>query len=363
MNKIKISIYYHLVSAAFLFGLLSVGLFISCSKNPTSPEQDVNKLEYVTPEDVGYSSEKLDEAKQFAEQSGYAAMMALYDGKVFFSWGEITKNYKCHSIRKPFLNALYGIHVALGNINLDATLEELGIDDIPPSLTNDEKHAKIRDLLKSRSGVYHEAAAETQEMKQSRPERGSHPPGTFYYYNNWDFNALGTIFEQETETKIFEEFKKRIADPVGMEDFSIENCNYHYEQNLSMHPAYSFRMSTRDMARFGVLYQKNGMWNNSQIIPGEWIHESTTTFSTVDSTTGVGYGYMWMTIPEGSAFGELAGSSGYFHTGVGVHVVTILPEQKLVIVQRYDTDGVWIDPGGTGIELGRMIINARISSD
>ncbi len=48
------------------------------------------------------------------------------------------------------------------------------------------------------------------------------------YYNNWDFNALGTIFEQETGTKIFEEFKKQIADPVGMQDFSIDNCFYQY---------------------------------------------------------------------------------------------------------------------------------------
>ena len=38
----------------------------------------------------------------------------------------------------------------------------------------------------ARSGVYHEAAAESQSMKDARPDRGSHPPGTFYYYNNWD---------------------------------------------------------------------------------------------------------------------------------------------------------------------------------
>jgi len=124
-------------------------------------EKADNKLEYVAPEEVGYSSQKLDEARQFAEQSGYAAMMVLHDGKVFFSWGDVTRNFRCHSIRKPFLGALYGIHVALGNIDLDATLEELDIEDIPPALTVDEKQATVRDLLKSRSGVYHEAAAET----------------------------------------------------------------------------------------------------------------------------------------------------------------------------------------------------------
>ena len=39
-------------------------------------------------------------------------------------------------------------------------------------------------------------AAETPAMKAARPERGSHAPGTFWYYNNWDFNVLGTVFEK-----------------------------------------------------------------------------------------------------------------------------------------------------------------------
>lgn len=64
------------------------------------------------------------------------------------------------SIRKPFLGALYGIYVGKGVIDIGTTLEELNIDDIPPSLTSGEKQATIRDLLLSRSGVYYEAAGE-----------------------------------------------------------------------------------------------------------------------------------------------------------------------------------------------------------
>ena len=341
-------------------GLSLLLIFNSCSDNTVLPETDNNQLEYVTPEDVGYSSALLNDAKQFASQSGYSAVMALYDGKVFFSWGNITKNYLCHSIRKPFLCALFGIHIAQGHINPDATLEELGIDDIPPSLTNEEKQAIVRDLLKSRSGVYHKAAAETQLMKDLRPARGSHPHNTYFYYNNWDFNALGTIFEQQTGTKIFEEFKRKIADPIGMEDFKIEECYYQYEDSVSMHPAYSFRMSARDMARFGVLYQKNGNWKGTQIVPADWIRESTTSYSVLDSTAGIGYGYMWYVIPEGSAFKEMIGASGFYHTGLGVHIVLVLPALKLVLVERYDTDGAWSDPGDAGTQLGLMIINARI---
>ena len=57
-------------------------------------------------------------------------------------------------------------------------------------------------------------------MKKNRPARGSHAPGTFRYYNNWDFNVLGTIFEKRTGLKIGEAFYQRIAKPIGMQDFS-----------------------------------------------------------------------------------------------------------------------------------------------
>jgi len=345
-----------------LFITLTVlALFIGCSDNPGSVEVADNSLEYVTPEDVGYSSEALEEAEVLAEQGNYAAVMALHDGKVFFSYGDISKNYYCHSIRKPFLSALYGIHVEKGHIDLDATMEDLAIDDIPPSLTEAEKQATVRDLLKSRSGVYHPAAAEDPSMEAERPQRGSHPPGTFYHYNNWDFNALGTIFEQETGTKIFEEFENQIGDVIGMEDFSIDKCFYQLEPEKSMHPAYHFRMSARDMARFGVLYMNDGSWRGRRVIPSQWIEESTTGYSLMDSTFEVGYGYMWMTAPEGTPAAALFGAPCFFHTGAGVHLVVVWTELRLVVVIRLDTDGAWVDPGDDlQMELIRKIVNARL---
>lgn len=342
----------------------TIGLLIQgCTKNPVNGDDThLDDLPIVTPESVGWSTEKLNDAIALFDQSGYASVMALYDGKVFFSRGDTKRNFWCHSIRKPMLSSLYGIHVEKGNINLDYTLEDLDIDDIPPSLTAQEKLAKVEHLLKSRSGVYHEAAAEALEMAVLRPQRGSHLPDTYFYYNNWDFNVAGTIFEQETGTKIFEEFEKQIAMPIGMQDFDPENCYYQYEYDKSQHPAYHFRMSARDMARFGVLYQQNGIWKNTRIITEEWITESTTSYSITDSISGKGYGYMWNVMPEGSLIANTVGYTGYYHTGVGVHALIIIPDLKLVIVERFDTDGNWTDPGDIGFDIGVMIINARLAN-
>jgi hypothetical protein len=70
---------------------------------------------------------------------------------------------------------------------------------------------------------------------------------------------------------------------------------------------------------------------------------------------------MWRIIPEGSVFSELFG--GYriiYHTGLGgVQALVIIPDLNLVIVQRTDTDGYFEDKE-LGMELGMMIINARL---
>ena len=319
-------------------------------------------LEVVAPEKVGWSSVKLEEAKAFAEKINSAAVMVLYDGKVFISWGNVAKKYRIHSIRKPLLGALYGIYWGRGKIDLEATLEQLNIDDIPPSLTREEKMASVSDLLKSRSGVYHEAAAESEDMTAARPLRGSHARDTFFYYNNWDFNALGTIFEQVTGAKIFEAFKKEIAEPIGMEDFSLDDCQYSYEEKKSKHPAYNFRMSARDMARFGLLYQRKGNWNGRQIIPPEWIEKSTTAYSAINEEMGLGYGYMWNVVKPGAGFSKMLfdGMGAFYHTGVGIHALSVLPEPKLVYIYRYDTDGEFKDPGDATIQLVTMIMKAKL---
>jgi CubicO group peptidase (beta-lactamase class C family) len=339
--------------------ILAALVAAACSDDPVSSDHDPdpNALEHVTPEEVGFSSAELEDARAYYEQIGSAAFMALYDGKVFVAWGNVDRKYWLHSIRKPLLGALYGIYVDRGMIDTTATMEELGIDDIPPSLTLEEKQARVADLLKSRSGVYHPAAAEAPEMEAERPERGSHAPGTFFYYNNWDFNVLGAIFEQETGVGIFEAFEEEIAGPIGMEFFRAADGQYQYEPEKSMHPAYPIRMTASDLARFGVLYQKNGRWDGAQIVPEDWIAASTTRHSIDDPESGIGYGMLWHTVPADFPY-DLG--PAFAHSGIGVHLVYVIPTDRLVFVNRVNTDVPWTITMEEILQLVAMVVDARI---
>ncbi len=332
-------------------------------------EAKKNWKRFKTPEEAGFSSTKLLDAKAVWEglRPAAAAVMLIYKGKVLAEWGDTNSPYMCHSVRKSFMSALYGIHVKEGHINLQKTMAELGIDDVPP-LTEEEKQARVIHLLKSRSGIYHEAAYESAGMKELRPERGSHPPDTFWYYNNWDFNTLGTIFEQETGTRIFEEFKARIADPIGMQDFKLDLCYYHYELDLSIHPAYPFQMSARDRARFGQLYLQEGCWDDTRIITKNWIKKSTRAYSDVsvldEDMKGFGYGFMWWTLADDVPIFHQTNflkdmGAGYYASGSGGHVIIILPEQEMVFVQVVDTFQGLEVPMGESLLLLEAILASR----
>jgi CubicO group peptidase (beta-lactamase class C family) len=262
--------------------------------------------------------------------------MIVTHGKVLESWGAVEKKFNVHSIRKSFLSAMCGIQVEAGRLKLDSTMADLGIDDNAPSLTDVEKGATVLQLLQARSGVYHPALYETAKMKARRPERHSHEPGSFWYYNNWDFNSLGTIYEQVTKNGIYDDFQRLIALPIGMEDYEVSDGSY-VSGSDSIHRAYPFRMTARDMARFGLLFLHGGQWNGRQIIPEGWVKNSVTSYS--NAGTSGGYGYLWWVAVQGVHFPGVTLPDGcYSARGFGGHYILVMPALDLVIVHRVNTD-------------------------
>ncbi len=85
----------------------------------------------VSPETMGYDQAKLDLARQYADSIQTAGVMVLVKGNLIYQWGDVAVKYNTHSIRKSFLSALYGKAVKEGIIDLNTTLEEMGIDDEP----------------------------------------------------------------------------------------------------------------------------------------------------------------------------------------------------------------------------------------
>ena len=302
-----------------------------------------------SPESVGWSSEKLFEAYRYGQSIDTAAVIIIYRGRVLYHWGEIYRKFNTHSIRKSFMSAIYGVGVSQGEINIHDTLLDLGIDDSPDNLSTTEKAATIQMLMQSRSGIYIPAACEVPN--RNRPQRYSHPPGTFWYYNNWDFNVLKTILFQKTGRDFYVALRDLIAQPIGMEDYQITDGSYEFASS-TIHPCYQFNMSARDLARFGQLFLQKGVWEGQQIIPSDWVEESTQAYS--NAFIQGGFGYMWWVAVDGKHFpGVVLPAGSYSAQGFRGHFLLVIPELDLVIVHRVNTfrDGQAV----TLFEFGQLV--------
>jgi CubicO group peptidase (beta-lactamase class C family) len=298
------------------------------------PAPDIKKL--------GWSPPHVAALEKRVKAVGSAAFMIVSGGKIVAQWGDPSRKFWSHSVRKSLLSALIGQAVAEGKIDTAQTLADLGIDEKATPLTAEERRARVLDLLQARSGVYLAAAAEIEAMRDARPKRGSHPPGTFWYYNNWDFNVLGTVFRRATGEDLFVAFDRRVARPVGMQDYRPEEGVYDLEPP-SEHPAFGFRISARDLARFGLLYLHRGKWAGQQLIPEGWVTASVRSYSSTGSqgslTTKSGYGYMWWVQINRQAHPDLRLPDGSFTaSGNGGQRLTVIPHIDTLLVNLMNTD-------------------------
>jgi CubicO group peptidase (beta-lactamase class C family) len=295
-----------------------------------NPKEDWEKYKHI--EQSGFSKEKLANAKAYYDSLSSSAFLIIQSGKVVADWGEINRRFILHSTRKGILNSLYGIYSENGTIDLNKTIEEIGITD-KDSLSELEKSAKIIHLLKARSGIYHKAVAEPSWVDDYRPERNSIQPDSLWFYNNWDFNVLGTIFEQLTRTSIYEALYNDIAVPLQMQDYRIMDGEYYYELEHSNHPAYHLKMSARDLARYGQLFLQLGLWNDKQILSKKWVDNSTYPVSKHGGGGKIGrwYGWLWNVSEYYQDY------KMYYAAGVGGQFLTIFPTEDLILVNLSNT--------------------------
>ncbi len=284
-----------------------------------------------------WDAEKRTTLRQQCERYGTKTMIIFQGSEIKFTYGDPTQKYKVFSIRKSLVSLLFGIAEDENLINLSTTLKDLEIDDIG-GLSNLEKQATILDLLQARSGVYHPAAFETPGMNKKRPARGSHEPGTFWYYNNWDFNVLNTIIESKMNTSVFHVFDDKIAKPIGLQDYDISDHEYVNEPEKSVHAASVWSLSGRDLMQIGKLVLNEGNWKEVQVIPQDWIRRSTIKYSNLGMFGA--YGLCWWVAHQEQHYPFVTFPKGTFSArGTGMQDLIIVPSYDMVIVHQTDVKG------------------------
>ena len=106
-------------------------------------------------------------------------------------------------------------------------------------------------------------------------------------------------------------------------------------------------MSARDLGRFALLFLNEGRWQQRQIVPADWVRESTRPDS--DTPWG-GYGYMWWTSNPASGKrgpGSMILLDSYWADGHLGQYAIVVPSMDLVVVNR-------VDPKRTSKHIGEQ---------
>lgn len=332
MNKTTVLLFFIFMTAT-----------IQTISSQNFPNEHWKKIQ--SPTFSGWDENKLDELREYIiDSTAITGIMIIHEGKVVLEYGNVSENSYIASCRKSIMAMLYGKYVKDGTIDLDQSLEDLHID-LDGILLENEKKATVRDIISARSGVFL-PSANGGDMIHLAPERGSVQPGTFWLYNNWDFNMAGHIFEKETKKNIYDEIESQFAIPLQMQDWDRSIQEKSGDQVATDILAYHMWFSTRDMARLGVLMLNNGMWNNTQVIDKNWVREMTTPKSTFDELDAIApflkndgsrysYGYMWWLWkkPENKML-----DGAYTASGAWGQNITVFPKMNTVLaIKTNDT--------------------------
>jgi CubicO group peptidase (beta-lactamase class C family) len=295
------------------------------------------------PESVGFSSMRLQALRGWMTSLDTTAMMVVVGGRTLFSYGDVTHVSYLASGRKSVLSLLYGKYVENGAISLDRTLADLHFTDVGGLLPR-ESSATVQHLLTARSGIYHPPSNGGDDTANA-PARGSVAPGERFVYNNWDFNAAGAVFEKLSGRDIYDALETDLARPLAMEDFDRARQKKSGNADVSQYPAYHVWLSTRDMARLGLLALREGMWGDRAVVPREWVRRATslvtphrdTNAAFPDSPPSVdrwGYGYLFWVWDADNPADPLSGA--YTAWGVGGQYITVIPRLDVVIAHKTD---------------------------
>ncbi|MEO5997521.1 MAG: serine hydrolase [Chitinophagaceae bacterium] len=317
--------------------------FYACSAQQSEILYPAKEWDHISDKEMKeWNASKLSKLRKYIiASSNTTGMLVIYNGKILFEYGNISDNSYIASCRKSILSMLYGAFVEKKKILLDKTLKELGMDDIG-GLLPIEKMATIRDLLTARSGVYH-PASNPGDATAMAPARGSVEPGSFFLYNNWDFNVAGYILEKETGLNIYDITDSILTKPLMFQDWNRSIQHKTGDSTLSKYMAYHLWFSTRDMARIGYLMLRKGQWREKTILSSDWVKLITTPVTSYEETVSnhtnyfdFSYGYLWW-IWDNHVKNKFY-KGGYTASGAFGQFITVLPALDLVIAHKTNYD-------------------------
>ena len=258
--------------------LISLGLI-----SPTSIESKVfpgDEWAIKTPTELNINQEKIDHLfdLSFADDATQAVVL-IKDGYLIgerYAEGFDQNSFGTSwSMAKSFYASLIGISIDRGEIN---SLDDK-VSDYLEYFNDERSEITIRDILNMASGLqFPEHEHELMFFKQDHLAYAKNvgvekEPNTLFEYNNVNSMLLGDILLKATGKKADELLNERVLKPIGSDKLTLWRDS---AENVLTYCCID--MSARDYSRFGLLFSRNGQWNDNQIISSDYVDETFTPY-------------------------------------------------------------------------------------
>ena len=198
------------------------------------------------------------------------------------------------SMAKSIYAALIGISIDLGEIG---SLDD-PVANYISAFADERREITIRDLLDMTSGLdFPEHEHETMFFQDDHLHYAmgvgvSKEPGLVFEYNNVNSMLIGEILYKATGIAADELLKERIFKKLNIDKYTIWRDS---AENVMSYCCID--MSARDYSRFGLLFARDGRWENEQIVSKNFVDETfKQIWSGIPSATinqKRGYGMHW----------------------------------------------------------------------
>ncbi len=205
-----------------------------------------------------------------------------------------------YSLSKSFTSTAVGLAIAEGKLSLDDQVIKFFPEEAPADPSPNLRAMRVRDLLRMNTGNQTEAPIRVDDPSKQTDTWArtflSHPvpfkPGTHFLYNSPATYMLSAIVQKATGMTVLDYLRPRLFDPLGIKDPIWISS----PQGVTA-GAYGLSVRTEDIARFGELYLRKGMWNGKQLLRADWVAQATSiqtsNGSAPSSDWDQGYGYQF----------------------------------------------------------------------
>jgi CubicO group peptidase (beta-lactamase class C family) len=252
--------------------------------------------------------------------------------EAYFQPYEANRSREIYSITKSIVSALVGIAIEQGSID---NVNHKVMEYFPElSVENNDAHKQaitIENLLTMSSGLEWSddinngqmAGQDGDWVKYVLNQPMAAPPGEQFTYNSGAPTILSAILQKTTEKSPLEFAITNLFGPLGISDFYWDTTPSGLELG-----GWGIQMTPRDLAKFGYLYLRGGLWEGKQIVPASWVKTSLEKHidPKMEGEKRSGYGYLWWLQPYGVAAAH--GSGGQY--------ILLVPAQDLEVVFTSD---------------------------